>query len=296
MGIENLPDSGRALERLRIHFFYVVLILIAAIILLATRKWTAIEKFTDYLTAAGTMISIVLGVLAIIYSFVSGDSISKSLGNVASTIHDLQAARKELTDVVDAASDLATVSRLSSNELNSVLDNVRREVEELKMTSSQLNTSTEGIAKVVGQMPERLDNIASRLDETLKNSKPSGMEPIQLQEPLAEKLLKKCSIYGVAILYASALSLEKNKVISLRTKPFVEDTEYCYGFITAVNAVGILIYDVEKKLDRRFQTIAFPITSAQVLEKTRERFRDRDEELRLVEDMFKDIDFYFSET
>jgi len=111
-------DSFAAAEakyaRLKIHFFYVVVILIALVILFATYNWTALPKFTDYLTAAGTMVSIVLGVLAIIYSFVSGDSISRSLGNVASAAEDLREARNEFSNVVAAGSDLSESSRASS--------------------------------------------------------------------------------------------------------------------------------------------------------------------------------------
>jgi len=64
-------------EKIKIHFFYCILILVIAIIAIATDRWTAQKDFTAYLSNAATMTSLLLGLVAIFYSFISNDGLSK---------------------------------------------------------------------------------------------------------------------------------------------------------------------------------------------------------------------------
>jgi len=264
---KNEVVKRQEIIKLRLHFFYVTLILLAAIILLATTNWTGIEKFTDYLTAAGTMVSIVLGVLAIIYSFVSGDSISKSLGGVAAAATELQSARIEFSGVVEAASDLTEASRKSSLELNGLLDLVKQEVREIKAASAQLSESTIGIAKAVGQMPERLDKIHDRLEESLKSPKVKPISGVSLvNESLPRKVLMRSSNYGKALLYAVALSQSTGKSFSLSDGPFAGSDEYCYGYFLALNSAGIFDLETIDADKRIYKVTDFSITPDEMLQ------------------------------
>jgi hypothetical protein len=278
--------------RLKLHFSYVTVILIAIIVLLATYHWTEIKGFTDYLTAAGTMVSIVLGVLAIIYSFVSGDSVSRSLGNVASAASELQAARQDFSNIVTAASDLTTLSRASSSELNELLGVVRTEVQELRAASTKLGESTEGIAQTVGQMPARLDKIDSRLDESLKGAKQrTSAPPVSGGEELAMKVVKGASQYGKALLYAVSLGKFSGKSFSLKASPFVGADEYSYGFLLALHAVGMLDFETPGKGNRTIKIIAFPLHPEEVFEALQPFFgssRGLDTLLANVKAMFDD--------
>lgn len=289
-------ESKAAYSRLKIHFFYVTVFLIGSIVLLATSRWTGIDGFTDYLTAAGTMISIVLGVLAIIYSFVSGDSISKSLGSVSAAAADLQEARQEFSNLVTAAAGLTNASRASSVELNDVLDVVRLEVKDLRAASAKLNESTEGIAKTIGQMPERLDKIDGRLQESFKNSaQRAKTEPTADAEALTNKLLISGSNFGRALIYALALAKETGKPVLLSSKPFEFGEEYCYGFMMALGSIGILRYSVTDRENREFEVKQFNMASSIVKKVAEEALRDDATGLDSLKEMLEELDEMFSE-
>ncbi len=282
--------------QLKIHFFYITVFLIAIIILLAAANWTGIKGFTDYLTAAGTMISIVLGVLAIIYSFVSGDSISKSLGSVSSAAADLQEARQEFSNLVAAASGLTNSSRATSEELNDVLEVVRLEVADMRAASAKLNESTEGIAKTIGQMPERLDKIDGRLEKQFKNSVQRPIsEPVADAGSLIRKVLLSGSNFGRVLLYAIARSNETGKPVRLRLSPFEYGDEYCYGFLMALGSVGILRYKMTNIESRDFEVSQFMMGSAEVKELARKALGDDSSSIDSLNDMLGELDKYFAE-
>ncbi|GEM_PF-2887733 len=288
---KKITDDLRAL---RLHFFYVTVILVAVIILLASGNWTGITGFTDYLTSAGTMVSIVLGVLAIIYSFVSGDSISKSLGSVASAAQELQAARSDFASIVNAASELTESSKASSSQLSNLVAAVSSEVQELKLASTELNLSTAGIAKSLGQLPERFDKIDSRLEESLKSRKPDHTNASAGNTSTLQMMISFSSTYGRAVIYAASLSKEKNKPIVLQSEPFKNAAEYCYGYLGAADAADVLNYRLLDIGTLSFQIDEFPLTPQEVIESLRPHFDtpERGQSLKL---MLDDVEKYFAE-
>lgn len=288
----NSKEKG-ANNVLKVHFFYVTLILVLIIILLMAKNWTSIDGFTNYLTAAGTIVSIVLGVLAIIYSFVSGDSISRSLGGVASAAEELQFARQEFTSVVNAASEITDVSRASSTELNGLVAAVSKEVRELMAVSTKLSLSTEGIAKKIDLLPERFDTIDIRLDESLTGKKPDHPGPTVPNIRTLENIINYGSNLGAALIYAAALSKEKNKPINLSSESFRNSIDYCYGFLTAVYAADIIDYDNEP--DFKILVVnEFPMTSEQVLETIKPAFEADDVRASLLKELIERVQLDFS--
>lgn len=70
------------------------------IIAIATEKWSSKGEFTTYLSNAATMTSLFLGVVAIFYSFVSNDSMSRSLGSITTITSEVGAVRDEINNFV----------------------------------------------------------------------------------------------------------------------------------------------------------------------------------------------------
>lgn len=265
----NTGNADIKLIKLRLHFIYVACILTGLVILVATFEWTTLPKFTDYLTAAGTMVSIVLGVLAIIYSFVSGDSISRSLGSVTSAADQLAAARQEFADVVDVAANLETTSKQSSTELNSVLALLRSQVNQLTDVSSQISESNAEIAKTLGTMPARFDKIDKHFEESLKGVKKQEVElsdHVDTNKVLARKMLKNASVYGTIFFYACARSVETGISFTFDVAPLGGDQEYVFGYMYASYSAGILEYDDIDEQNMKVKITKFALTSQEVIE------------------------------
>jgi hypothetical protein len=87
-------------DKLALHFKYFIFMLFAVIIAIATERWSSNKEFTTYLSNAATMTSLLLGVVAIFYSFVSNDGMSRSLGSITTVSSEVREARQKIEQFV----------------------------------------------------------------------------------------------------------------------------------------------------------------------------------------------------
>ena len=121
-------------ERIALHFKYCALILVMIIVAVATDRWTAQKDFTAYLSNAATMTSLVLGLVAIFYSFISNDSLSKSLGSITTVATEVRDAKAEISRYVDlskqatgASADNAALLKDASESVGTSLSSLQPE-------------------------------------------------------------------------------------------------------------------------------------------------------------------------
>ncbi|WP_263356152.1 hypothetical protein [Acidicapsa ligni] len=89
-----------SLKTLRIHFLYCVTILALAVVIMASARWTEFGSFTQYLRNMATVVSLLLALLAILYSHIVNNGLSKSLKNIreaSSAMRKSKEAMKEFS-------------------------------------------------------------------------------------------------------------------------------------------------------------------------------------------------------
>ena len=89
--LEQPPENKCVNRTIKIHFGYVVSILVAIIIVLLTKKWAEIPNLANYLNFALGVASLVLAVVAIVYAFFANNSFNvtvSKLESAATTIKD----------------------------------------------------------------------------------------------------------------------------------------------------------------------------------------------------------------
>jgi GTP1/Obg family GTP-binding protein len=121
-------------EKLRLHFIYCAIILGLVIVAIATDRWTAQQNFTEYLSNAATMTSLVLGLVAIFYSFISNDGMSRSLGNINNVSSQVGQVRDEIADFVKLTEQATTATRSSAGQMQGLSDKVERDLAALTQT------------------------------------------------------------------------------------------------------------------------------------------------------------------
>ena len=99
-------SNSRLVLHLKYNFAYITLILLVALLVVIAHKWTPQPRFTEYLSNAATLASLLLALVAIVYSFVSSESISKSLGQISLISRDVQASKDEVREFVGTAKGL----------------------------------------------------------------------------------------------------------------------------------------------------------------------------------------------
>ena len=122
----DAPSVEKDYERLVLHFRYCGLIAVMIFIFVVTDRWTDKGDFTSYLSNAATMTSLILGVVAIFYSFIANDGMSRSLGSVNTVADEVRQVRgdiKEFAQQTKRSTETATENNnlveAASNELSS---------------------------------------------------------------------------------------------------------------------------------------------------------------------------------
>lgn len=229
---------------LKLHFFYVTLILCAAIILLATQNWTTLPGFTDYLNVAATVTSLVLGVLAIIYSFVSSNSTNNFLGSVEASAREMRTIGTEMRSIVTSGQELQSRAEKRNDELHKLVCNLREAVDTVS------NKTTE--------IAETLPSKFKDLSEEVRKSSQTNL-PVQ-QTVLLKDLwkpehhaafLESASLLGIAALKGMLDAQEAVKYCDLRTlfsTEHAKNFDYVYGFLIASSSAGIFKYECSGSL------------------------------------------------
>lgn len=192
----------------RLHFIYVVSILVAIIVALTTVKLANNEQVVSYVSFALTLASILLAVVATVYAFVSNASLAQSIGG----LHQ-------------AASDVR-ISAASLDRLASGLEN-------------KVGTFTERV-EATHELVRSLSNPGS--PEAQSQSKPASPSSTGSNAAIAS-LVERSSSSGRAALYAAAVSFRTGRSFN-RAKLFEllgkGNEDYYWGWLLALDAAKIV--------------------------------------------------------
>lgn len=227
---------------LKLHFFYVVVILVGVIVLLATWHWTELKGFTEYLSVAATITSLVLGILAIIYSFVSSNSTNDSLGSIESAARDMRSLGADLSRVVSEGHQLQSRAQQRSEEFQALIGELHIAVENLSDKTTQIAGAVESLPSQFGELKDEVRKRAqSEPTSPAKESLRSSWTPEQVAS-----FLSNTSFLGVVAAKALADAKTSNKYCDLKTlfnTEKIKSFDYVYGYLTAASSAGIFRYE-----------------------------------------------------
>jgi hypothetical protein len=227
---------------LKIHFFYVVTILAGLIILLATQHWTTLTGFTEYLSVAATITSLVLGVLAIIYSFVSSNSTNNSLGSIESSASDIRTIGGELRAIVSGGQDLQGKAERRNEELHSLIGDLRIAVETVSSKTKEIAGAVETLPTQFGELR---DEVRKRTQAEPNQQSREDLRSIWTTEKTSA-FLSNSSLLGIVAIKAMVDATVQEKYCNLRTlfdTAQSKNFEYSYGFLICAGTAGIFKYD-----------------------------------------------------
>ncbi|MCB0723207.1 MAG: hypothetical protein KDC73_00780 [Ignavibacteriae bacterium] len=202
-------------NNVRIHFFYIVLILSLIIITLLTLYLGGVKIIVDYFTFGMTLTSMALAVLAIVYAYISNASFHNIVGSLKDVSQDIEENALTLNN---ATSDL-------KNKIEHVTESISEIItESTDKTHKRLDSFIEKVessANVSKEIPTK-DNIDKVNDETIKS------------------LLKYSSFSGLIALYIANYSFSSTKEISLyKFDDVYRISLYYQGFLVALNSMRI---------------------------------------------------------
>lgn len=227
---------------LKIHFLYVVGILVAIIIAISTLRLSDNQNFTSIISFAGTITSIILSVLAIFITVLSNDSLSNLMERI-----------RGLIDVINPA----------KNKIDESSDKIEKTIKQLSETNSELKETSKSIEEMVQNLKkdvcDRFKCIEEKFNEFLNsqnNSDDSTLENCQLN---VEAFLNSSSFYGLRLLYCCLLLKEREKPLKLKDFCAEDNSRnrmyYAWGFLVAAKSAGYISCKKNKDDNLIFENI-----------------------------------------
>jgi len=214
-----------------------------ALIILIAVKWSNQPNFTEYIGNVATFSSLILGVIAIFYSFTSNNSLSNSLGNITSASESLKRSEIEIRSVLDQSKILANNHSENIEKMHEISESVQTNVSTLAETLSDISNKTTELQSTVLTVPTRLDAISEKLDGKPQAAltPPTNRRGMSAEE--ASYFHRVSSISGNLITYGCVLAKAHDKEISAVNFNKMLDRNFSSltsGFMDCMSAAGII--------------------------------------------------------
>jgi hypothetical protein len=143
------------------NLFYIMIIAYLGITMafVLSIKFTPEERFTEYLGNAATSISIVLALIAIFYSFISGESLSQSIGHINEASNSVSKSRDSISEFLREIRAITQTSEISADNLRKAHEESMHSQNKMKLAVVKFESKFDEWENVITQLPNRLDTL-----------------------------------------------------------------------------------------------------------------------------------------
>lgn len=241
-------SNGKVQGKLGIHFFYVTLILVMIIIVLVTHKWTGISDFREYLNVGATATSLVLGILAIIYSFVSNGNQSGVLGAVEAAAATASTSVDKIGEFIGAAEGIQAEATARSNDLKNLVGALESAVNAICQETSSLVSTNTDLAIKVNSLPIQLVELRGLIESSNKNHAAPPEQATIAEDAIWDEgaileSLRVVSLVGLGVVESFVQGFEFARNVSLEVlgpESGDEGYDYVWGFAMAFYATRLV--------------------------------------------------------
>lgn len=196
----------------RLHFLYIVGILIAIIICLLTFDFGNNQNLLEYLSFALTVTSLFLSLLAIIYAYYSNSSFSDTISTLNKSSNDIASNSKNLEEI-----------------------------------TKQLDLKFEKLPQLIKTIEEKVDITNALLADQYErnNTTPKAQPEENLPQTFIDKFFIYSSTVGLYALYAAYLNHKNNQKFTLKELNEVSDLlaiDYTMGFLISSSSFGVFSF------------------------------------------------------
>ena len=236
-------------EKLALHFKYCAFILIMVIIAIATDRWTAQKDFTTYLSNAATMTSLVLGLVAIFYSFISNDSLSKSLGSITTVSADVTAARDQVGQYLQLTKTATDASAANASLLHGASNDITTTLVSLEHTLKSIGDQNQTLQGLVASLPTRIDQLETKFGDVAKALGEKPQQPLaatsqtDISARAVERFLARATLSQNLLTYACVLAGKEKKELSIAavcTAIALNQPSTLNGFMAGMHAMLLI--------------------------------------------------------
>lgn len=256
MNNELEQQIDNRLVKIKLHFFYCSVIFVMIIIAIATDRWTLLPKFTEFLSNAATMTSLVLGLIAIFYSFIANDGLSKSLGSIGAVSEEIKSSKEQIVQQVAVGTETIKAAERSAFMIDSASSSISSSLTSLSATLSAIQTHTEGL-------PTRLDQLETKVIDATRSlgqkPEPKSVSNTKLVDPeIVQTFLEKSVLVANLLTYACVLANKNNKEVEFAlfcTAIGINVENYSRGFFASMDAIQLIKTKLTSSEPRTYRVI-----------------------------------------
>lgn len=215
----NPVTHGRKNNLPSIHYRYVILILLSISVFLMTDRWTERGDFTQYLSNAATMTSLLLGVVPIFHSFISNSNMSNSLGSVSEVSKDVGKVGEKIAEHHQNSGELIVAGAKSaqafeevSREITGNLQNFHVLLKDMDSKNIAMRALMEGIPSKFSQLEARFNQVADSVEKQEQVAAPPG----QANQWNLTMFVSRSGDAENFITYACILHAEQDKILDVQ--------------------------------------------------------------------------------
>lgn len=290
------------LDRIRLHFKYCALIAFILFIGVATDRWSSSKDFTIYLSNAATMTSLFLGIVAILYSFVSNDSMSKSLGSITTITDEVRSVRGEVESFVKTAKQINEEGSRTNQGLDAASQEITDSINMLKFTLESITNQNQGLQNLIQAIPTRMEQIEFKVDDVARviGEKPQSptAKPSEVSDAVVDLALARATLNQNLLMHACVLAAKNNKTLSLDEfckSIFWKAPNHCQGFLGGLHALQICTRNF---IEGQEKCYAIELVHPHLLKSSRDyyidyvnkNFKDKPEELKIWSDKISNLE------
>ena len=291
-------------KKCNIHVYYLVgigsLLLIELVTYILTGEEPASSAVFDQISFASTISSILLSVIAIIYSIVSGS-------NGANLYVKTEEVSKQIGETLSDLKELGT----TVEKLEKIPDDIEKHLRELKEQMQRMEEISQQTSQQLNQeVTPKIDKILSEKVGGLVNGGDSSgardlKGPSKEREAIFRDYISRSSFYGGLVLLGCCYAGKKEEKIDLKEmtskivgKESISILWYLLGYAMASNALGILNVEFEmEKMELRVKEVynveGFDLEK-ELLDFLNEAIKRSSEEFNsLREQQLKSVKLYF---
>lgn len=244
-------------QKLKIHLIYLVSILSFLLVITASSIWTPQENFTTFLSNSATATSLVLGVIAIVYSFISNSDLSKGLGNITQASSEIGRAKDQISTFIGQVQQMNQTGIDNSERLSKVSLHITDTVGQLNGALEAIAEKTSELQGAVHAIPKRMDDLEATLigQGAKREADSNGGSVINWTQPEIQNFYKRSSLNVNLLTYAIALAFERKAELSTEVfsdKLEIKMASYFYGVASVMDGVDLFRRKLIKGKGRTF--------------------------------------------
>ena len=222
-------------QKTKIHFWYIIAILVAIIICLIVSNFGNNIELVGYVSFAATIASIFLAVISIIYAFYSNSQLSQTLGKLDNSSQSLDNTAHSLDS--------------SSQKVGDISEQLSSEIQKLTETINSIPKSMKSVEKKVEETNSYIQTLY--YNTGIKVESRESSKNINIPQLLLEN---SPSIGVVFSLYISYLSFKNKKIVKKDCNIEIIEKNYVYFYacIDTFKALNVLKKNSEIKQDEGF--------------------------------------------